>query len=61
VKQFSCSTINAFIDSLIKGNLQYQTAAIEAMIIKERYGYPFELLESLILGRFSAKITFYTY
>ena len=58
VKQFSCSTINAFIDSLIKGNLQYQ---IEAMIIKERYGYPFELLESLILGRFSAKITFYTY
>ncbi|WP_339726281.1 protein-glutamate O-methyltransferase CheR [uncultured Paraglaciecola sp.] len=59
VKKFNCATINAYIDSVIKGNRQHQTAAIEAMTTNEtlwfRDGYPFKLLESPILSQFAAK------
>ena len=59
VKRFSCLTINTYIDFVIKGNQEYQTAAIEAMTTNEtlwfRDDYPFKLLESPILSHFSAK------
>ncbi|MEP1447139.1 MAG: protein-glutamate O-methyltransferase CheR [Paraglaciecola sp.] len=59
VKQFSCSTINALIDSVLKGNRQLQTAAIEAMTTNEtlwfRDEYPFKLLENPLLSLFSAQ------
>jgi len=61
IKQFSCGSINAYIDTVIKGNLQYQTAAIEAMTTNEtlwfRDSYPFKLLEDPILSKFSSKKT----
>ena len=57
VKQFSYLTIDAYIDSVIKGNRQHQTAAIEAMTTNEtlwfRDDYPFKLLENPILSQFS--------
>ena len=59
VKQFGCSTINALIDSVLKGNRQHQTAAIEAMTTNEtlwfRDEYPFKLLENPLLSLFSAQ------
>ena len=59
VKRFSSLTINAYIDSVIKGNRAHQTAAIEAMTTNEtlwfRDDYPFKLLESRILSQFSGK------
>jgi chemotaxis protein methyltransferase CheR len=60
VKQFSCSTINAYIDKVITGNRQLQAAAIEAMTTNEtlwfRDDYPFRLLEKPILSQFSSKV-----
>lgn len=57
VKQFGCESINAYIDSVIKGNRQHQAAAIEAMTTNEtlwfRDEYPFKLLENTILSQFS--------
>lgn len=59
VKRFSCLSINAYIDSVIKGNRAHQTAAIEAMTTNEtlwfRDDYPFKLLENPILSQFSGK------
>jgi len=59
IKQFSCASINAYIDSVIKGNQQHQAAAIEAMTTNEtlwfRDDYPFKLLENPILSQFSSK------
>jgi chemotaxis protein methyltransferase CheR len=59
IKQFSCETINDYIDSVIKGNRQHQTAAIEAMTTNEtlwfRDDYPFKLLNNPILSQFSDK------
>jgi chemotaxis protein methyltransferase CheR len=59
IKQFSCESINSYIDSVIKGNRQHQTAAIEAMTTNEtlwfRDEYPFKLLENPILSQFSSK------
>jgi len=59
IKQFSCATINVYIDSIIKGNRQHQAAAIEAMTTNEtlwfRDDYPFKLLENPILSKFYSK------
>lgn len=59
VKQFSCVSINVYIDSVIKGNRQHQKAAIEAMTTNEtlwfRDDYPFKVLESTLLSQFSSK------
>lgn len=59
IKQFNCVSINAYIDSVIKGNRQHQSAAIEAMTTNEtlwfRDDYPFKLLDKPILGQFSNK------
>lgn len=57
IKQSSCGSINAYIDSVINGNRQHQAAAIEAMTTNEtlwfRDEYPFKLLENPILSQFS--------
>lgn len=57
IKQFGCDTLNAYIDSVVKGNRLHQTAAIEAMTTNEtlwfRDEYPFKLLENPILSQFS--------
>jgi chemotaxis protein methyltransferase CheR len=59
IKQFGCVSISDFIESVTKGNRQYQTAAIEAMTTNEtlwfRDDYPFKLLENPILSQFSSK------
>lgn len=59
IKQFSCESINSYIDSVIKGNRQHQAAAVEAMTTNEtlwfRDDYPFQLLENPILSQFSKK------
>lgn len=59
VKQFGSESINAYIDSVVKGNRQHQNAAIEAMTTNEtlwfRDEYPFKLLQNSILGQFSSK------
>lgn len=59
IKHFSSGTINAFIDSVVKGNRQHQTAAIEAMTTNEtlwfRDDYPFKLLANPILSQFSGR------
>ncbi|MFT6283661.1 MAG: chemotaxis protein methyltransferase CheR [Arenicella sp.] len=59
VRQFNVATINFFIDTVVKGNRQYQAAAIEAMTTNEtlwfRDDYPFKLLENPILGQFACK------
>lgn len=59
IKKYSCQSINAFIDLVVKGNRQYQAAAIEAMTTNEtlwfRDDYPFKLLERPILKQFSNK------
>ncbi|MBL4629631.1 MAG: protein-glutamate O-methyltransferase CheR [Paraglaciecola sp.] len=59
IKQSSCASINAYIDSVIKGNRQHQTAAVEAMTTNEtlwfRDDYPFKLLEKPILSQFASK------
>jgi chemotaxis protein methyltransferase CheR len=61
IKQFSCVSINVFIDSVIKGSQQHRTAAIEAMTTNEtlwfRDDYPFKLLENQILRQLSEKKT----
>lgn len=61
IKQFKCVSINVFIDSVVKGNLQHKTAAVEAMTTNEtlwfRDDYPFRLLENSILNQFSNKKT----
>ncbi|WP_293748685.1 protein-glutamate O-methyltransferase CheR [uncultured Paraglaciecola sp.] len=58
IKRFSCVSINAYIDSVVKGNRQHQKAAIEAMTTNEtlwfRDDYPFKLLESTLLKQFSS-------
>ena len=52
-------SINAYIDSIIKGNKQHQLDAIEAMTTNEtlwfRDDYPFDLLRDSILSQFSEK------
>jgi chemotaxis protein methyltransferase CheR len=57
IKQFSFVSMSTFIDSVIKGNRQHQSAAIEAMTTNEtlwfRDDYPFKLLQNPILSQFS--------
>ncbi len=59
IKQFSFTSIGFFIDSIIKGNRQHQSAAIEAMTTNEtlwfRDDYPFKLLQNPILSQYSNK------
>jgi chemotaxis protein methyltransferase CheR len=59
IKQFSCESINAYIDLVVKGNRQHQAAAIEAMTTNEtlwfRDEYPFKLLKNPILSQFSSR------
>jgi chemotaxis protein methyltransferase CheR len=61
IKQLGCESINAYIDSVLRGNQQHRITAIEAMTTNEtlwfRDGYPFKLLENPILGQFSDKKT----
>jgi chemotaxis protein methyltransferase CheR len=59
LKQFSCSSINDYIDLVKTGSRQHQTAAIEAMTTNEtlwfRDDYPFKLLGNSLLSKFSDK------
>lgn len=59
VKKFGCVSLNAYIDSVVKGNQKHRAAAIEAMTTNEtlwfRDDYPFKLLEHTVLKQFSSK------
>lgn len=59
IKKSSCVSMNAYIDSVIKGNRQHQADAIEAMTTNEtlwfRDQYPFNLLEDRILSQFASQ------
>ena len=61
IKQSNCESINAYIDSVLRGNHQHRDAAIEAMTTNEtlwfRDDYPFKLLENPILNQLSNKRT----
>ena len=54
--RFHFDSINSFIDAVVKGNREYQAAAIEAMTTNEtlwfRDQYPFQLLEKNVLSQF---------
>jgi chemotaxis protein methyltransferase CheR len=61
IRQSNCESINAYIDSVLRGNRQHRDAAIEAMTTNEtlwfRDDYPFKLLENPILNQLSDKRT----